>query len=188
MLSVLRSLSTAKNRYPPPAYRKPKRLSGTNEPRAPCKGMASGLADERVLSGHFVWDRMCSVGMNMMPCSREPVVKNTARTAQTVMIYGVNDFGTWQVPGQQPTGLSDGAIKGGWFSRLMDLIPIMRATSYVHHVWSTEHLNGACLGWSSCPSMMVPAFYISAMAQSSQYVPAYGLPGKVCDKRKDIAC
>ena len=96
-----------------------------------------------------------------------------------VIGYGVNNWGRWWSSTEGPQAFYE---EGGWLSRFMDVLPGMDPTSMLHDVWSVQYLNGACLGMSTCPTMMAPAFFVSTMALSSKYIPAYGLPGKGCRK------
>ena len=99
-----------------------------------------------------------------------------------VIGYGVNNWGKWWSSSDGPQAFYE---EGSWFSQIMDRLPIMDPTSMLHDVWSVQYINGLCLGSDACPTLMLPAFFTSAMALSSKYIPAYGLPGKDCRKSED---
>ncbi len=102
-----------------------------------------------------------------------------------VIGYGINNWGKWWSSSEGPQAFYE---EGSWFSQIMDRLPIMDPTSMLHDVWSVQYLNGACLGSNSCATLMAPAFFVSAMALSSKYIPAYGLPGKDCRKSDNHHC
>ncbi|MEI9988944.1 MAG: FG-GAP-like repeat-containing protein [Rhizomicrobium sp.] len=102
-----------------------------------------------------------------------------------VIGYGVNNWGRWWSSTEGPQAFYE---EGGWLSQFMDVLPGMDPTSMLHDVWSVQYLNTDCFGMDTCPTMMAPAYYVSAMALSSKYIPAYGLPGKDCRKSDEHHC
>ncbi len=81
----------------------------------------------------------------------------------TILLLGKNNFGTFRAAGLQQSFLAEGE----GFSRFMDgNVPGMRATSYIHDVWSIIGSGSVCES-DVCATTMIPAFAVSIGAIAS---------------------